>query len=255
MLVHYLLLYAGVNLLYLLICGIKGQQEDFYDWSVMINGLTSLLLILPVALWLYRRDWRFRPSWMRPQRLRGRDGIWCFLWGGAMAIVLNVAFSLLQIFQRFPSYGEQTQKMTENTSILWMILWTAVTAPLVEELICRGLIYRRLRDYTGIWPSVVISGLMFGLYHGNVVQAIYASILGCLMAILVEISGSLWASILFHMGANLISVLFSEYAVTLLQWHDGIILTAAMGLLFLVFWGGNFYFRKEWKKRVRKTAY
>ena len=219
MLVHYLLLYAGVNLLYLLICGIKGQQEDFYDWSVMINGLTSLLLILPVALWL------------------------------------NVAFSLLQIFQRFPSYGEQTQKMTENTSILWMILWTAVTAPLVEELICRGLIYRRLRDYTGIWPSVVISGLMFGLYHGNVVQAIYASILGCLMAILVEISGSLWASILFHMGANLISVLFSEYAVTLLQWHDGIILTAAMGLLFLVFWGGIFYFRKEWKKRVRKTAY
>lgn len=172
-----------------------------------------------------------------------------------MAIVLNVAFSLLQIFQRFPSYGEQTQKMTENTSILWMILWTAVTAPLVEELICRGLIYRRLRDYTGIWPSVVISGLMFGLYHGNVVQAIYASILGCLMAILVEISGSLWASILFHMGANLISVLFSEYAVTLLQWHDGIILTAAMGLLFLVFWGGIFYFRKEWKKRVRKTAY
>ena len=96
---------------------------------------------------------------------------------------------------------------------------------------------------------------MFGLYHGNVVQAIYASILGCLMAILVEISGSLWASILFHMGANLISVLFSEYAVTLLQWHDGIILTAAMGLLFLVFWGGIFYFRKEWKKRVRKTAY
>ena len=255
MLVHYLLLYAGVNLLYLLICGIKGQQEDFYDWSVMINGLTSLLLILPVALWLYQRDWRFRPSWMRPQGLRGRDGIWCFLWGGAMAIVLNVAFSLLQIFQRFPSYGEQTQKMTENTSILWMILWTAVTAPLVEELICRGLIYRRLRDYTGIWPSVVISGLMFGLYHGNVVQAIYASILGCLMAILVEISGSLWAIILFHMGANLISVLFSEYAVTLLQWHDGIILTAAMGLLFLVFWGGIFYFRKEWKKRVRKTAY
>ena len=59
-----------------------------------------------------------------------------------MAIVLNVAFSLLQIFQRFPSDGEQTQKMTENTSILWMILWTAVTAPLVEELICRGLVDR-----------------------------------------------------------------------------------------------------------------
>lgn len=172
-----------------------------------------------------------------------------------MAIVLNVAFSLLQIFQRFPSYGEQTQKMTENTSIVWMILWTAVTAPLVEELICRGLIYRRLRDYTGIWPSVVISGLMFGLYHGNVVQAIYASILGCLMAILLEISGSLWASILFHMGANLVSVLFSEYAVTLLQWHDGIAITAIMGFLFLVFWGGIFYFRNEWKKRVRKTAY
>ena len=92
------------------------------------------------------------------------------------------------------------------------------------------------------------------LYHGNVVQAIYASILGCLMAILLEISGSLWASILFHVGANLVSVLFSEYAVTLLQWHDGIAITAIMGLLFLVFWGGIFYFRRN-GKRVRKTAY
>ena len=120
--------------------------------------------------------------------------------------------------------------------------------PLVEEVVCRGLVYRRLRDYVGVWPAVLVSGLMFGIYHGNVVQGIYASVLGILMALLVEITGSLWASILFHVGANFISTFFSEFGVQLSQWNGGIGAVLFMGMCFLFFWGGICYFWVRWKK-------
>lgn len=45
--------------------------------------------------------------------------------------------------------------------------------------------------------------MIFGLTHGNLVQFIYATVLGILMAIVYEIYDSLLASILFHSIANL----------------------------------------------------
>ena len=247
LILHYVLLTLGVNLLYWVILMVKGASEDFYDWSVWVNGWTSLF-ILPVFWWLYQRDWMLRGRWRRSGKLSVKDGVFSFLWGGSLAIILNIVFALLQIFQRFPTYGEQNQRITGNVSVLWMVIWAAVAAPLGEELVCRGLVFRRLRDYLGKWPAIVISGVMFGIYHGNVVQAIYASILGILMAILVEMTGTLWASILFHMGANMISILYSSYAVQMAGWNDGMILAAFLALQFFLFWGGSFHFLNMWRK-------
>ncbi len=253
MLLHYFLLSVGVNLLYLLIMAVTGQAVDFYDWAVLINGVTSLA-VLPLFVWLYRKDLALRSLHRRKTKLSFSDGIWAFLWGGSLAVVLNIVFALLQIFQRFPAYSEQSQRMMENVNIFWIVLWTAVVAPLVEEVVCRGLVFGRLRDYLGRWSAIVISGLMFGIYHGNVVQAIYASILGILMAILVELTGTLWSSILFHVGANLISVLYSNYALQAAGWNNGILLAAFMLLQLMLLWSGGFYFYGRWQKKKRKAA-
>lgn len=247
LLLHYVLLTLGVNLFYGVLLFLQGPSVDFYDQAVVLNGLASLL-ILPVFWWLYRRDRRLRGGWQRRRRLKLPDGAMSFLWGGSLAVVLNLLFALLQIFQRFPTYSEQTQRITENASVFWLVVWTAVIAPMVEELVCRGLIFRRLRDSMGRWPAIVISGVMFGLYHGNVVQALYASVLGILMAVLVELTGTLWSSILFHMGANLISILYSSYAVALAGWNQGIALAAFLLLQLVLFWVGSFYFLNRWKR-------
>ncbi len=53
---------------------------------------------------------------------------------------------------------------------------------------------------------MVISGMIFGIYHGNLVQAVYAGILGMVFADFLEISGCLWSSVLLHMGANIWSL-------------------------------------------------
>ncbi|CCZ36236.1 putative metal-dependent membrane protease [Firmicutes bacterium CAG:646] len=54
--------------------------------------------------------------------------------------------------------------------------------------------------------AIVLSSLIFGLYHGNMVQFLYASLLGSLLAVIYHRTGTLWTSILAHMAANLWSL-------------------------------------------------
>lgn len=103
----------------------------------------------------------------------------------------------------------------ENTffGIPWWarILCYEIVAPISEELVFRQVIYKRLRGISPVWAAVLISALLFGLYHGNLVQGIYAFIMGCLLALVYEWTGSFVAPVLFHMIANHLSDITYEF--------------------------------------------
>ena len=126
-----------------------------------------------------------------------------------------------------------------------LIFWMGVIAPLAEEIVFRWLIYLRLRDYTRVATAAVISGVFFGVYHMNLTHAVYAGILGFVFAYFLEITGSLWASVLLHMGANIWSLILPEL---LLRMPEEQMITAAMGIylvLLCVLGTGSSYFKKR----------
>ncbi len=81
------------------------------------------------------------------------------------------------------------------------LLLMVVLAPVVEELVFRGLLYRMLREQWGIAASVAVSAILFSLMHqGIIVSPQLAG--GIIFALAYEWSRSLWVSIALHMGAN-----------------------------------------------------
>ncbi|MCD7882190.1 MAG: CPBP family intramembrane metalloprotease, partial [Lachnospiraceae bacterium] len=79
--------------------------------------------------------------------------------------------------------------------------------PIAEELIFRGLVYARMRIRLQVGSAAFFSALLFALYHGNPIQAIYAFPMAIVLALLYEHGGKLIYPILFHMGANLAAIL------------------------------------------------
>jgi hypothetical protein len=79
-----------------------------------------------------------------------------------------------------------------------MLLLAGIVVPIAEELIFRGFLYTFLKERWGVWPGVVISSLIFGIIHADVIVGITAFLLGILLAVLFEYSRSLWTSILVH---------------------------------------------------------
>ena len=131
--------------------------------------------------------------------------------GAGFAQYANVLVAILQNWIS-SSYGETMTKITSGKSLFMMIFWMGIIAPVAEEMIFRWLIYLRLRDHFSVLVSAVISAAFFGIYHGNVLQAVYAFVLGGISAWFLEMGGNKWTSVLMHIGANTWILIFSEYA-------------------------------------------
>ena len=119
----------------------------------------------------------------------------------------NYFVSILQMFMpefMIDSYVGTSEALTSGPFII-QALATAVGAPIVEELMFRGVIYRRLRRMAGVIPSAIIVSLLFGVYHGNWIQAPYAFLLGLACVYVI-------APMILHGTANFVAVLITFFA-------------------------------------------
>ena len=77
-----------------------------------------------------------------------------------------------------------------------------VMAPVLEEIVFRGLVYTRLKKGMPIIVAVILASFIFGLCHGTAIWIIYATALGLVLIWVFEKYQSLTASILFHFAFN-----------------------------------------------------
>lgn len=86
-------------------------------------------------------------------------------------------------------------------SIIVSGVTTSLIVPIAEEFLFRGAILKSLSKY-GIPFAVGASAVLFGLMHGNIFQAPFATVAGIIMGYVAIRSGSLWPSIIIHMAIN-----------------------------------------------------
>lgn len=172
-----------------------------------------------------------------------------FLAGAGLAQYGNFLMVILQSFINSSTYQDSMTRITEGKSLLMMIFWMGIVAPAAEEMIFRWLIYLRLRDHFSVLVSAVISAAFFGIYHGNVLQAVYAFVLGGIFAWFLEMGGNKWTSVLMHIGANTWILIFSEYAQTLVEKVGAGSLLMIYGVFAAAMIGGYQYFARRGEKR------
>ena len=82
----------------------------------------------------------------------------------------------------------------------------AVVPPLVEEFALRGTVMQPLRKH-GRWFAIVASALVFGVLHGNFIQAPFAIIAGIGIGYAVCVTDSIWTGVLIHFCNNFYAVI------------------------------------------------
>ena len=87
-----------------------------------------------------------------------------------------------------------------------LVLMAVVLAPVVEEVIFRGCVYRFLKSQTTMLPAQVISGTVFAFMHANLLSFVPLVIVGVLLARVYEKTGSLAVAIWFHSFFNAFSL-------------------------------------------------
>lgn len=126
------------------------------------------------------------------------------------AFGLNLLFHVTGLIARSPSYGETAQAQYGVAFVIGLLLY-GVLSPVAEEAVFRGLIYNRMKRCFGIFLGMTVSALLFGCYHGNLVQGIYGTFLGLMIAWVYEKYDSFAAPVLFHSVANISVYTFTYY--------------------------------------------
>ena len=122
-----------------------------------------------------------------------------------------------------------------SSSLIPRILVVGIGAPVFEELIFRKLLCDRLYKY-GEFVCVLLSGLMFGLFHGNLSQFFYATGLGMLFAYVYLRTGRIRYTIALHMVVNLASSVITAGLLNAVTDENGQMITGSPMLVVYGLW-------------------
>lgn len=112
-----------------------------------------------------------------------------------------------------------TMELASSSSIWVRVLIMVIWAPIMEELIFRKILVDRAVRY-GEGVAVVLSGLMFGLFHGNLSQFAYASTIGMFFAFIYVKTGKIQYTIIMHMVVNFLGGVLSLFMIDLVNLEE-----------------------------------
>ena len=118
-----------------------------------------------------------------------------------LILLINVISSLFST-----NYLNSSTEDIVKYPFLIQLLIMAVMPIIAEEFVFRGLFYHSYRK-NGILGAAVLSGLVFGAIHLNINQFCYAFVMGIIFALMVEVTGSMFSSMIAHFAVNSYSII------------------------------------------------
>lgn len=196
------------------VLGITEQEElmaMMMHGAVLLTGVGNLVA-MPVLLRLIQLDERRRRNRQyhykpRPEKKSSSSMVLgTILSAVALCQILNDLISLSGLNELFPGYEESSSQIFDGQSIFMLLAVVAIVSPIIEELVFRGLLQQRLRDYLGKGWAIGLTAVSFGAYHGNMVQFIYASLIGVFLGCALERTQDLRIPVAAHIAANFWSI-------------------------------------------------
>lgn len=196
----------------------------------LISGLAAL----PFLCRMMYKDMTFRKYIGDHTALKKSTLFYCAAAGALCCLAASILVTLSQAGQVFEGYEETTQDIFSQ-SVLMQITAVGIVMPLVEEIVFRGLIYRRMKDYMKATMAMILSSLIFGIYHGNFIQAAYGFVMGLLMVFVFEKYQTLAAPVICHISSNLVTIFLQLLNVKISSFTAGVLVAAVcLGALYLV---------------------
>lgn len=126
---------------------------------------------------------------------------------GVLYLFSAVGSELYNIFEReLNFFGLSTTVglalATETSTNIPMFLYVSFLGPIVEELVFRGFLLRRL-EKRGKVLAIVVTSLLFGLMHQNLPQVLNATLIGLVMGYIAMEYSIIW-SIVLHIFNNFV---------------------------------------------------
>lgn len=186
------------------------EQEGLY----LISILAYLIFFVIGVFWYKRMQAGGKyPVWNQQKNLNLSVLLKLAVLGIFVQFAISFLLNLVYIVR--PDVMQNYTKVMENLGSgnpsLFSVFYVVITAPIVEEMLMRGLCLVILRKEFPFWVANIIQAFYFGMIHLNLVQGIYAFLLGMVLGAVVKRYGTLKASMYLHFVINFSGQLLSLF--------------------------------------------
>ncbi|MBR5636392.1 MAG: CPBP family intramembrane metalloprotease [Pseudobutyrivibrio sp.] len=167
--------------------------------------IAALFCLLPMWI-IYKGMPKLIPSHIEKNEII-KSIIWVIL-VVVVGVLTNIILTKSGLIYHSANFSKASKTLTDGS--LWIkILCNALVIPVLEELLMRGIIAGQLCLWYGPVQAVVLSTICFGIIHNNIVQFIYAVIVGLALGFMYVKNKRLWMCFVAHGLINLIAIIFS----------------------------------------------
>ena len=204
---------ANVRLLFALNVVVAGVVFVLLPWLVVRwsggNAATTFALRLP------------RPAGRAALGIVGGLLIGLGAWAGLAELLLYLGADRLTEATRFTELAA----LLPELPLPLLIVSLALAPALCEEFAFRGLLLTGLKPRLGATRAILVSGVVFGLFHfvtelGLWERLLSTTLLGLVLGWVRVRTGSLWAGVALHATNNTLILLAGSYTDTLNRWLD-----------------------------------
>jgi len=161
----------------------------------------SKCIVLAILYIHYRKEKNIAKE-LKFNKIRAQDVFYIILFG----IVLTTVVSII----REPILGltqismEVSSETESNLTLILGIVSMIIIAPIIEEIVFRGIIFNHLKRNYSILSAIIVQAMIFAVAHGNISQGLSAFLLGIILVLAYMCYNSIFASIILHIIFNLL---------------------------------------------------
>ncbi len=198
------------NIIYLIVAGILLTLGSYVQGLNLKSGLIIteyILILLPVIIYLKLKGASFKTT-LKLKKLRLKHGLMIV---GATLLNYPIALFFNLIMMTIISMFSEIQPLPIPTATsfgqyLGLFFIIAISAGICEEVFFRGMLLSVYEKEYGGKEAIIITAILFGIFHFNPQNLLAPIVLGLFFGYLVQLTGSIYAGIIGHIANNGIAV-------------------------------------------------
>ena len=177
--------------------------HSMYEYTDLRLQLITNTIVFIILLYVYIRTSKLFDQYDSEKNVKNLIlilslGFVISSFGNAISRVLMEVFGFVE--------DNLTVETILKASIPEALLLTCVSAPLTEEIIFRGFIFKTINKYHGFWASAIISSILFGISHITPLSMAFAFMCGIFLSYVYYLYKSIFMCMILHMMVNFSSL-------------------------------------------------
>lgn len=177
----------------------QNKLNDYIDSNALLIVMISMIIFIPLFYNIFKK-------YKTENNFKIKDIIIPILFGISISLIYNILLFNLNSVIYFTNKFDGN-----NLPILVQIISSGILGPILEELIFRGIVYNKLKEFNKPMRAIILTSVIFGIIHFDIINAIYAFGVSFILIYLYEKYKTLKAPIIMHISLNTTIILMINF--------------------------------------------